>query len=140
MGRGQDQYTLRKQLGVLDARLQALRVNGGRKKREIDAEALKTLRELSPLELSPCLIQRRRNEGYVAANLIQKVGDTSWRFLVRSERWRISRAQRGTQVLRLHPALGELFDQVISMQETYSAGLAGLLKVVQEHAERKPRR
>lgn len=137
MGRGQDQYSLHKQQGVLDARLQTLRVTGARRRREIDAEVLKALREVSPLGLSPCLIQRRRNEGYVAANLIQKVGEQSYRFLIRSEHWYISRAQRGTLVLRVHPAFEGLFEQVITMQETYSTGLAELLKVVQQ--ERKAR-
>jgi hypothetical protein len=132
MGRGSDQYSLRQQQSLLEAREQALRVVGVKKRKDVDADCLKRLREIAPLGLAPCLIQRRRNEGFIAAQLIQRIGDKSYRFLFRAENWRIARAKKGTQVIRVRGEHEPLFEQVVSMQESFCCGLAGLLDFLHE--------
>jgi hypothetical protein len=120
-----DQETLLAQCSIIDARKNTLVLNPDMISGYLDRlneRTLETLARISKFKLQPCLIQRNSG-GYVAAYLIQRVGDGGYRYLFRGADWKISRAKKSAGIIKFKPKDKISFENLIQAQEAYYSRL-----------------
>jgi len=83
----------------------------------LDSKTFERLKHVSPEGLVPILIQRN-HEDWIAAFLIQEVGLSSKRFLVKASQWRIQWAKKSAKMLRVpdDPKILGLFEEIVLAQ------------------------
>lgn len=91
-----------------------------------EERAFKLMRDVCSEKLKPVLIQRN-NADFVAAFLMQKIGNKAYRFLVTGEVWHILRAKNSALVHLVPEDLWEKFKACATVQGLYFASLAILL-------------
>ena len=102
-----------------------------------EERAFKLMRDVCSEKLKPVLIQRN-NADFVAAFLMQKIGNKAYRFLVTGEVWHILRAKNSALVHLVPEDLWEKFKACATVQGLYFASLAILLNDLKrrQHAAR----
>lgn len=98
----------------------------------LDGKTFERLRHVSPEGLIPILIQRN-HEDWIAAFLIQEVGLSSKRFLVKASQWRIQWAKKSAKMLRVpdDPRILGLFGRIVSAQEERFKEMEQLQEIIQ---------
>jgi hypothetical protein len=122
-----DQYSMEQQRAVLSARRKAVSRLNGKRSKKTDTEYFETLREVSPLGLRRCLVQRNKT-AWVAAYLIQRIGQEGYRYLVPGKDWKIFRSRRNAEVVEIHSTYEEIFDRIVNRQQEFLTELQTLLE------------
>lgn len=111
--------SLLKQKQILSMRERLLAdISNPNDRERIDASAFAQLREASPEGLVPIVIQRN-NSDFLAAYLVQEVGDSGKRILVKGERWTILRARKSAISFNVPGPQSQSFEKLVELQRLY---------------------
>lgn len=110
----------------------------------LDSKTFERLKHVSPEGLVPILIQRN-HEDWIAAFLIQEVGLSSKRFLVKASTWRIQWAKKSAKLIRV-PQDGKIHEQfleIVRAQEERFDSMDKLQEMIKKNGngqQRTPKR
>jgi hypothetical protein len=113
-----DRATLLTQRNILTMREAYLKEADPANAARIDLETMSQLRLVSSSNLQPIFIQRN-NSDWVAAYLVQNIGDRGKRILLRGDSWRIFRARKSARVITVESTQLPKFEDLVRLQEAY---------------------
>ena len=131
--------SLSKQKQVLAMRNQWV-AHAGSAQDKLRAEdtAFSIMQDACSERLAPVLIQRNNAE-LIAAYLMQKIGDNSWRFLITGANWRICRAKSSARLIKVPAALLAQFSAVAGLQGALIAGIEELKNLCLKEGKKNAR-